>query len=154
MSSLSQGNTLLLICLMMLLTGIGIPIMAAMNANLGQHVGGPAAATVILFAVGLSMALIALVFTGIPRLAQLGSAQPLYYFGAFFMVFYALAITWAAPRIGVGNAVFFVLLGQLVASAIIDHFGLFGALKATITPQRILGIMLMVAGIYLARKIV
>jgi transporter family-2 protein len=43
------------------------------------------------------------------------------------VAFYVLSITYIAPTFGVGNAVFFVLLGQLVSAAIIDHFGLFGA---------------------------
>ena len=37
-----------------------------------------------------------------------------------------MAITFAAPRIGLANAVFFVLLGQLLMAAAIDHFALLG----------------------------
>ena len=153
MSSLPHGPSALMICMVMLMAGIGVPIMAAMNANLGQHVGSPVAATAILFAVGCSLSLVALMVAGVPSLAQLGAAKPPYYFAAAFMVFYALSITWAAPRIGIGNAVFFVLLGQLIASATIDHFGLFGAITTIITPRRIIGILLMAVGVYLARKI-
>jgi transporter family-2 protein len=150
---LGNSQSILLICVMMLLTGVGIPIMAAMNANLGQHVGGPVAATAILFGVGFIISAAIIAVTGAPSFAQLASGRPIYYLGAGFMVFYALAITFAAPRIGVGNAVFFVLLGQLIASATIDHFGLFGAITTAITPRRLIGIALMAAGVYMARKI-
>ena len=68
------------------------------------------------------------------------------------MLAYVLSITWAAPRIGIGNAVFFVLLGQLIAAALIDHFGLWGAMVATLTPRRLVGIAVMAQGVYLARK--
>ena len=46
------------------------------------------------------------------------------------------------------GAVFFVLLGQLIAAAAIDHFGLWGAVQAAITPKRVLGIA--VIGVLLA----
>ena len=62
------------------------------------------------------------------------------------------SVTWSAPRIGVGNAIFFVLLGQLIAAATIDHFGLFGALKTELTARRALGLVVMAVGVYLAKK--
>jgi transporter family-2 protein len=64
-----------------------------------------------------------------------------------------LSITWTAPRIGVANAVFFVLVGQIFSAALIDRFGLFGAAKYPLTLQRSIGIVLMLAGTYLARRI-
>jgi transporter family-2 protein len=81
------------------------------------------------------------------------SATPLYYAGGLVVAFYILSITWTAPRIGVANAVFFVLLGQIVAAALVDQFGLFGALKSSLTPQRSIGIVFMLIGTYLARRI-
>ena len=80
-------------------------------------------------------------------------AKPLYYAGGLIVSFYVLSITWTAPRIGVANAVFFVLLGQIMAAGLIDHFGLFGALKSPLTTQRIAGIVFMLIGAYLARRI-
>ena len=54
--------------------------------------------------------------------------QPKYLLlGGFLVAFYVLSVTWIAPRFGVGNAVFCVLLGQMLAASVIDHFGLFGA---------------------------
>ena len=60
---------------------------------------------------------------------------------------------WTAPRIGVANAVFFVLFGQILSAALIDQLGLFGALKSALTAQRIIGIVFMLIGTYLARRI-
>ena len=44
--------------------------------------------------------------------------------------------------------------GQIVAAALIDQFGLFGALKSALTMQRVIGVVLMLVGTYLARRIV
>ena len=47
---------------------------------------------------------------------------------------------------------FYVLLGQLIAATIIDHFGLWGAVTTPVTARRLLGLVVMAAGVYLARK--
>lgn len=137
---------------LMFATGIGIPIFAALNSALATQLGSPFAATAVTFAVGLVMALALVVLTGFPPREAMHMHQPLIWFGAVFMLFYGAAISFAAPKIGVGNAVFFVLLGQLVAAAAIDHFALLGAMKASLTAKRALGIAVMALGVYLARK--
>ncbi|MEO0746705.1 MAG: DMT family transporter, partial [Pseudomonadota bacterium] len=53
---------------------------------------------------------------------------------------------------GIGNAVFFVLLGQLISAAAIDHFGLFGAQATALGPARLGGIALMAAGVWLTQQ--
>jgi transporter family-2 protein len=136
----------------MFLTGIGIPVMAALNAGLGKGLASPTAATAVLYLVGLAMALAALAWTGQPDWSRAASIPLPNWFGAFFVVAYILAVTWFAPRIGVGNAVFFVLIGQLLSAAAIDHFGLLGAERMTISPQRALGLLVMAAGVWLAKK--
>ena len=42
----------------MLLTGIGVPVLAALNAGLGTRLGHPMAASVILFALALLIAVV------------------------------------------------------------------------------------------------
>jgi transporter family-2 protein len=137
---------------LMFLTGVGIPIMAALNAGLGVQLGSTAAATFVLFVVGVILAGAVVAVVGAPSRAAFTFERPQLYAGAVFILFYALSVTWAAPRIGVGNAVFFVLLGQLVAAAVIDHFGLIGAIRAELTARRAAGIAAMAFGVWLARK--
>jgi transporter family-2 protein len=126
--------------------------MATLNAGIGQQLQSPVAASAILFGLGLVITCGILAVTGVPSGSQLIALQPWRFSGALLVVFYILSITWAAPRIGVGNAIFFVLLGQLIAAAAIDHYGLWGAIKSTLTLRRAVGIAVMAAGVYLARK--
>jgi len=147
----SASTSFALIALMMCVVGMGIPVTAALNAGLGQHVGSPAASA-ILFGVGLILTAIVLAFAGLPARDTFANVSPWSYLAAFGVVFYVLAVTWSAPRIGVGNAIFFVLLGQLVAAAAIDHFALFGAARTTLTLQRAIGLVVMAIGVYLAKK--
>ena len=68
------------------------------------------------------------------------------------IAFYVLSITFIAPKFGVGNAVFFVLLGQLISAALIDHFGLFGAQINPLSMTRAGGIFLMAVGVYVTQQ--
>lgn len=140
------------IVVMMIAAGMGIPLMASLNAALSQHIASPTAAATILFGLGFLLAGGALLVSGLPARGAFAGAPWYLFAGAPLVVFYILSITWSAPRIGIGNAVFFVLLGQLAAAAAIDHFGLFGGLRTAITSRRALGLCVMAFGVYLARK--
>ncbi|MPQ93983.1 hypothetical protein BMI91_14375 [Thioclava sediminum] len=137
----------------MLAAGIGIPVLAALNAQLGSRIGSPAVAAVVLFSVALLGAVLAVaVTTGPSGFARIPD-QPKYLFLAGVLIaFYVLSITFIAPRFGVGNAVFFVLLGQMISAAAIDQFGLFGALVRPITLMRGAGIGFMCLGLFLIQK--
>lgn len=148
----TQPNAFLPIAVMMFASGLGIPIFAAFNAALGKQLGGPIASTAVTFGVGLIIALVLVALTGWPGRAAFHFETPHIWFGAVFMLFYGISVAFAAPRIGLGNAIFFVLLGQIVAAAAIDHFGWLGAIQSSLTPKRMLGIAVMAVGIYLARK--
>ena len=133
----------------MLVAGIGIPIMAALNAELGIKLQSSGVASSILFLVGLLGSLIYLfiVEETIPNFSNID--VPIYfYFGGIFVLFYVLSIAWVAPSFGVGNAIAFVLLGQLIAMATIDQFGLLGAPQTSLTTLRIFGLILMAVGVF------
>ncbi len=138
--------------LTMLAAGIGIPLLAALNAALGQRMGSPAAAATILFCVALIATLGVLLLTGPGALARAAGAPRHLFLAGLFVAFYVLTVTWIAPRFGVGNAVFFVLLGQLISAAAIDHFGLFTAQVAPLTLTRALGISVMGLGVWITQQ--
>lgn len=136
----------------MLLAGIGIPILAALNGALGVHLGNPVAAAVVLFCVALVLGLVVWGLTGGGSLGRVLDAPRHLLGGGAFVAFYVLTITFVAPRFGVGNAVFFVLLGQLVSAAVIDHFGLFGARLSPLTLTRSTGIAVMALGVWITQR--
>ena len=139
--------------LVMFAAGMGIPLLAALNAALGRHIGAPAAASVVLFAVATLAALTVTLLTR--QSGALGSIPfvPKHtLLAGLFVAFYVLSITWIAPKFGIGNAVFFVLLGQLVSASVIDHFGLFGARVSPLSLTRAGGIALMASGVWLTQQ--
>lgn len=139
---------------LMVVAGIGIPIMAAMNAGLGGKINNPALATVILLSVGLLFSITVFLISPSETTSPVFTlSTPIYYyFAGLLFVFYISTITWVAPKFGIGNAVAFVLLGQLISMAVIDHFTLFNAISYPITWRRVIGLILMMTGIYLVVK--
>ncbi|MCA0905322.1 DMT family transporter [Ruegeria marisrubri] len=132
----------------MLAAGFGIPILAALNAALGKTIGSPTAAAVVLFAIAfVASALVMALFPGFAALSKIANAPKHLLLAGVLIAFYVLSITHVAPHFGVGNAVFFVLLGQLISAAAIDHFGLFGAQVEPLTLMRMGGIAVMAIGV-------
>lgn len=137
--------------IIMLLAGIGIPILAALNAALGTRLGNPAAAATVLFLVALTSSVLFLTVAGTAGIGKVMAAPRHLLLAGVLIAFYVLSVTYIAPHFGVGNAVFFVLLGQLISAAAIDHFGLFGAQATTLSATRLGGIALMAVGVWLTQ---
>lgn len=138
--------------ILMFIAGVGIPFMASMNAGLGTRLSNPVQAVFILSLTATFLSGFVLMIMGPAPLSMVSEVPFTYFLGGALFILYIFSITIATPRIGLGNAVFFVLLGQLIAAAYIDHYGILGAPISSISTKRMIGISLMVLGVYLARK--
>lgn len=138
---------------LMVAAGVGIPLLAALNASLGQRIGSPVAAGVVLFAVAFGSALVVLVLTGgATALAKVPGQPPVLFLAGCLVAFYVLSITFVAPRFGLANAILFVLLGQLVSAAVIDATGLMGLAARPVSAVRLLGLAVMAVGVFLSQR--
>lgn len=138
--------------LVMLIAGICVPVLAVLNAGLGKELGSAPAACVILSLVALVTSTVILLATGPQVILNTFNSSKHLFFGGVLFIIYILSITFIAPKFGLGNAIFFILLGQILSAAIIDHFGLFGAISQSLSYQRITGIFIMVLGIWLTQN--
>lgn len=137
----------------MFAAGVGIPLLAALNANLGQRIGSSVAAGVVLFAVALAVTVVVLAVTGgAGALARLPGQPPVLFLAGCLVAFYILAITFVAPRFGLANAILFVLLGQLVSAAVIDATGLMGLAARPVSGMRLVGLATMAVGVFLSQR--
>jgi transporter family-2 protein len=136
-----------------LLAGVLIPMMAAINGALGRTLANPQLASLIAAAAGFLMVAAYTLVSGGLRVAPgtLAQVTPLQWLAGFGLAFYIIAITWLAPRFGVGNAVMLVVAAQIACSAAIDHFGLFGAPQKPIDLMRAAGLVIMVVGVVIAQ---
>lgn len=132
--------------------GIGIPIGATMNAGLGRALGHPAAAALVLFVVALAATLALVTVTGgWPSPVRVAAAPAPFLLGGLAFAFYVASVTVLVPRLGVGQTILFVLAGQVMATAAIDHFGLLGAVLRPLGARRLLGLGLFMVGLVIAQ---
>ena len=131
------------------LAGAFIPVMAVLNARLGKALGAPSHAAFVLFAVGLLATSAASLFlTGrLPVPAALSAVAPANFAGGVIVAFYVLSITTLATRFGIGNAILFAMVAQVLMSALIDHFGLFDMTIRPMTVVRAAGLAVLLVGL-------
>ncbi len=131
-----------------LLAGAGIPLIGVLNSGIARTVGNPFAATAIMFAIAMAMALgLTLPLYGHPTAAQLGSAPPASYAAGLLIGFYALSATIIIPRFGAASFVAYILIAQLLTSAVVDQFGLFNMVRRPLDMTKLIGLAVIVAGI-------
>ena len=131
-----------------LLAGAGIPLIGVLNSGVARSVGNPYAATAIMFAIAALVALgLALPLYGPPTLAQLGSAPPISYSAGLLIGFYGLSATVIIPRLGAASFIAFILVAQLLGAAVVDQFGLFGMEKRPMDITKMVGLVVIAAGI-------
>jgi transporter family-2 protein len=135
------------------LAGVLIPIMAALSGAMGRTFNSPMAASLVVIVGAFVLALAFGLATGGLNVSwnTLQQARPIELAAGIGFVFYIASMTWLAPRFGIGNAVMFVLFGQIISSALIDQFGLFGAPQKPIDLLRAMGLVVMAAGIVIAQ---
>jgi bacterial/archaeal transporter family-2 protein len=136
------------------IVGALIPVQAATNAAMSRAIGSVAITSLALFAIGfLVVAAWALAIrVPLPSLEALRRVPAYGWLGGFIVASYVIAITFLAPRLGVGNAIRLVVTGQILAAVIIDHVGAFGAIVQRLTMGRAIGAVLMIIGVILARR--
>ena len=132
--------------------GSAISVQAAVNSQLASGMGGntPAAALVS-FAVGaVALGLIALGRGGIATAVASLPSQPMWHFAGGVLGAAAIFSTvLLAPRIGLANLLALVIAGQLLSSLAIDHFGLVGAVIREVSPIKVAGAVVMMAGVFM-----
>ncbi len=71
--------------------------------------------------------------------------------GGLLGVVFVLVSLGLVNRLGAAFLFALVVVGQMLASLVIDHYGLFGVSEHTVSPLRILGVMLLLGGVVLIR---
>ena len=128
-------------------TGVILAIMISLNGEVGT-VAGNYASSVIIHFVGLIGILIVLIATK-SKFKNL-KGIPFYMFtGGLIGILTVLFTNIGFMGLGVSLTVSLSLLGQLVTSLVIDHFGYFDMPVVKFDKKKILGLVIIIAGIYL-----
>jgi len=146
-------TNILIPALLVLLAGAMTAAQPPTNAVLARESGSVMFAALLSFAVGTLVLIAVVLATQVrPALAPLRDVPWWAWAGGFYGAFFVAVGAYAAPRLGIASLITIAVAGQLVAALVIDHFGAFGLARAPISPGRILGILLVLAGVVLVRR--
>jgi transporter family-2 protein len=56
------------------------------------------------------------------------------------------------PRIGVSASIVTIVTGQILVGTLLDHFGLLGVAQRSLDPPRLLGLVVVLVGVWLTVK--
>lgn len=140
-----------LLILLAIAGGMGLSVEAGILGPLGAEVGD-LWATFSIFGVGTALTFLLMLFFS-PRNAPSYFAQPGWtLLGGILGPIYVVALTVAAPVIGVAMTMIGVLAGQVFKSLLIDHYGLFGTPHRKINVRRVYALIFILAALLLVAK--
>lgn len=129
-----------------IITGAFLSMESALFGKLGERVG-ELEADFYNFFVGAVISLIFLIFFGKGKLFAIKQFPKWNFLGGVLGVIYMLIIVIGVPLVGVGIAMITVVIGQMLASILIDHFGWFGSEQKKVGTKRISALGLMMAAL-------
>lgn len=137
--------------------GMLVAIQAAINGQLGVVLESPFQSAFISFFIGSLTLLIVVVikerkFTNMKEPIK-QSAPWWVWIGGLIGGLYVLINVYLVGQIGTGQTVVLALFGQIAGSLIVQQFGLFKSIKNSIAFIQILGLMIMLVGVFLIKMV-
>ncbi len=129
--------------------GVAVPLQAGLNSQLGRALGQPMWAVFASISVSflVTLPILAVLRLPPPHL-HTAAGQPLWVWcGGFLGIFVVIGGVLIAPRLGAARFVAVVVAGQMVASLLLDRFALAGYAARPLSLWRVLGALLVVAGV-------
>ncbi len=144
-------NSFLISAVLALIAGCGMAIQPGANGTLATVLGHSLRGSVVSFATGL-LVLLVLAFAfrvGLPASDQIKQVPWWGWTGGLLGAFMVTVSLLGAPRMGATIFFAFVLCAQLIVAVILDHYGWFGYAAKPVSIPRVLGIVMLVAGVIL-----
>ena len=136
-----------------LAVGVGmlLPLQPAINKELKGHIGSHWSAALVSFSVGtlVLVAMVTILRPGLPSAASLAQAPWWAWLGGTIGAVFVTASIVLVPKLGVVLLVGAVVFGQMISSIAIDHFGLVGVKREPVGPLRLVGVIMLIAGVFL-----
>ncbi len=141
-------ESILLVILIGLIGGVAVGLQSPLASLMSQRLGVFESIFIVHIG-GAFLALIPLLIYSGGRLSQWRSV-PWYALGAgVFGLIVISAVSYMIPRVGVAASITTIVAGQLLVGVLLDHFGLLGAVERSINLTRVLGMAVVLAGVWL-----
>ncbi|MDO4541442.1 MAG: DMT family transporter, partial [Bacillota bacterium] len=131
--------------------GIAAAVQSPVNSGLGKRIGTMEAGFVSFLVGTIVLAVLVFVF-GKGSLSGIIHAPKWQLIGGVLGVVAVLSVIVATPKLGVGITLVAIILGQVAMGLVIDHFGLLQTPPVPLSPSRIIGVLLIAAGVVLVFK--
>jgi len=143
-----------LLLLMALLVGIALPLQTGINAQLRVGLGHPALAALVSISAGTMCLLIYTFACGLPLPTRPALLRLPWWscLGGLLGAFYLAASLTLAPKLGAVSLIAALVAGQMIASAVLDHYGLVGYEVRPLGLRQLLGIGLVIAGVIVIQR--
>lgn len=141
----------LILMLLIACGGIAVAIQPSINARLAQKTGFLEAAT-ISFAVGTLALLLISLLSGQGSFRRIVEVPWWQLSGGLFGAFFVTMTIVGVPRIGTTAVLSLTLASQLMAGLMMDHYGVFGMRGIPVDGKRIVGVALLLIGVFLVCK--
>ncbi len=144
-------DTILFMILIGLAGGMAVGLQSPLASLISQRIGTLESIFIVHIG-GALIALIPLLIYGGGRLSQWRTV-PWYALGAgAFGLVVIGAVSYLIPRVGVAASITSIVAGQLIVATVLDHFGWLGAMERPLDPTRIIGLAVVLAGVWLTVK--
>jgi transporter family-2 protein len=138
--------TRLLAVLATFAVGALIALQPPINSELGKRTSVVAAAFISTTIAALALFLLALVLGEVGHVRRVPHIPPLYLTGGLMGAILVSVSLVTVRTLGAGGVVAATVSGQLVVSAILDRYGFLGLERVGLTPARLAGFALLLAG--------
>jgi bacterial/archaeal transporter family-2 protein len=140
--------------LLAFMAGILMPTQAAVNHRMATALSNPVLAAFVSFGVGMVSLLLYLLISGIPlsQLQLAKNAPAIAWTGGLMGAVYVAVVTYIVPRLGVALTFSVLIAGNLFITLLLDHVGFLGIPVKPVNLPRLLGVVLVLAGVLIFRK--
>ncbi|MNY16003.1 hypothetical protein D3C86_1492450 [compost metagenome] len=138
-----------------LLAGAVLPFQAASNAAVGRALGHPLWGALTSLFVSSVVVVIALLVMRVsaPDVGKALQGSWWLWIGGILGAVYVGSATAITPQLGASGFLLLVVAGQILASVLVDHYGLMGLPNKPITFTRLAGVVLIFGGVLMVQGI-
>ena len=137
-----------------LLVGAGLVVQVALNMTISKAVGSAPLAALANFVVGTAVIIVLLLVfrVELPTREQWSVVPWWAWLGGALGAAYVATATFTGPRLGALLLLALTVGGQMIASMIVDHYGLLGFAREPLDTSRVIGALLLCVGIFLIAR--
>ncbi|MBB3109636.1 transporter family-2 protein [Paenibacillus phyllosphaerae] len=131
-----------------LLAGAALSFEGAIYGELGKHIGELETSFYNFFMGSIIVGLL-WIFFGKGNISYVVKAPKWTMLGGVLGVVYLTSIVVSVPFVGIGMTMAAIIIGQMIMSMVIEHFGWLGSMKSKINKEKIFALIAMVISLIL-----